>query len=232
MNHFIISSTAASVLSSTAAIVIFLLNPSRRINRIFSLYWFSIAFWSFFVATQSYTIRILTSFWWGWFLHLGCIFIPVLFFHFAVVVAKQDSASLGRIISFSYVVAFVFNLLNLFTKTFTSGTAVRDAYSYPIPSVIYPVYFVFFIILVLWGSAFMIKFLLRLPKGNRKVLKVFLFTHALAYFGGMDNFLIMIDVRLPVLYPYGLYPIILYAATSIYVSCRRQLLLDANPVVK
>jgi hypothetical protein len=53
-------------------------------------------------------------------------------------------------------------------------------------------------------------------------LKLLLTTHILAYLGGMDNFLIMVDIRLPPLYPYGLYLIPPYAVATMYALRRLQ----------
>lgn len=193
-------------------------NPSGRINRICGMYWFSIAFWSFFVGTQSYTIPRLSGFWWGWFLHLGCTYIPVLLFHSVIIFTRHEISKFHIPLISSYALATLFNLLNLWTKSFTTSTMFRDAYAYPKPALLYPLYFVFFVALVIWSTLLMVKRLGTLSASENKGLQLILITHILAYLGGMDNFLIMADLRFPPLYPFGLYLIPFYALATIYVA--------------
>lgn len=220
MNHFTFSATVAAISAFLVAGYTWFLNSSRRTNRLFALYWFSIAFWAFFVGTQVYTIPRLSGFWWGWFLHLGCTFIPVLLFHSVIVFTNQKSSTLHNALKTSYTITILFNLLNLWPGLFTSQTIYQDAYAYPKPALFYPFYFILFVVLVIWSTILLTRQLSLLSSVERKLLKLVLVTQILAYMGGMDNFLIMIDVRLPGLYPYGLYAIPLYALATSY-SARR-----------
>jgi N-terminal 7TM region of histidine kinase len=80
--HIGLSALLTSV--TTAALGSFVLVKNRRSNlyRVFSLYSFSIALWSGFVALHIFTenrqFAILT----GKYLHIGAVFIPVMFVHF------------------------------------------------------------------------------------------------------------------------------------------------------
>ena len=56
-----------------------------------------------------------------------------------------------------------------------------------------------------------------IPIKLRYWLYVFILLHSLAYMGGMDNFLIMADIRLHPLYPYGLYAVVPYALIGAYI---------------
>ena len=220
MNHFTLSAALAAASAFLAAGYTWFLRPSRRTNRLFALYWLSIAFWAFFVGTQARTIPILSGFWWGWLLHLGCTFIPVLLFHSVVVFTNQKGSTLRNALKASYAITIFFNLLNLWSGLFTSQTIYRDAYAYPKPALFYPFYFILFVVLVVWSTVLLIQHLSSLSSFERNLLKLVLVTHVLAYMGGMDNFLIMVDVRLPILYPYGLYAIPLYALVTSYGARR------------
>ena len=220
MNHFTLSAALASITAFLAAGYTWLLSPSRHTNRLFALYWLSMAFWAFFVGTQTHTIPILSGFWWGWFLHLGCTFIPVLLFHAVIVFTNQKDPGLRTALVTSYAITILFNLLNLWPGLFTSYTIYRDAYAYPKPALFFPFYFILFVVLVVWSTVLLIRRLSLLSSFERNLLKLVLVTHVLAYMGGMDNFLIMVDVRLPILYPYGLYAIPLYALVTSYGARR------------
>ena len=216
MNHFVISAALSSFIATITSLVIYLTRSPKRANSILTLYWLSIAFWSFFVGTQPHSISFLSPFWWGWLLHLGCTFIPVLLFHFTVYFTEQKSSDYRLVLTISYGMALLFNALNFFTKVFTNGTVYRGAYAYPKPSQLYPLYFSFFVILVSWSFLLFIRYLPKLTTKESGALKFMLLGQLLAYLGGMDNFLIMVDVRVPFLYPFGLYFIPPYAITTMY----------------
>lgn len=228
MNHFVLSASLASLCSFLAALGIWRSSPSSSSSRLLGLYWFSIAFWAFFVGTQFFTIEVLSEFWWGWLLHLGCTFIPVLLFHSVIVFTRQATPKLHRVLRISYGITVLFNLLNLWTTSFTSGTAVRDAYSYPKPSFLYPLYFLLFVTLVTWSTALMIQYLTASPSEQKKGLVLLLLTHILAYVGGMDNFLIMVDIRFLPLYPFGLYLIPPYALATVYAVHQGNVIRDRS----
>lgn len=217
INHFIFSAFLAFVSTLTAAL--YFLFKKRTAARIFGLYWFSIAFWSLTVALQFQLRRWMPDYVWGWLLHLGCIFIPVLFFHFAICYSRHLEDELLAL-KVGYAIAASFIFLNTFTPFFTSGTAHRDAYVYPRPAFLYPLYFVFFVSLVLWGTILLAKPKRKFSPVSRKKLAVFIFLNALAYLGALDNFLIMADIRIFPLYPFGLYFVTPYATIGSYVISR------------
>ena len=220
MNHFTTSALLASIFSFAVCVYsIKGIGFGKRVSRVFTIYWFSIAFWSFFVGLQKQLLPILGEKLWGWFLHLGCLFIPTLFFHFALE-ATQRVPRLRAALKVAYGLTFVYLLLNSFTGVFTNGTAHRGAYAYPIPALLYLVYFVSFVIYLVWGTVLMVKLLPSVPLESRGPIGVFLASHALGYLGGMDNFAIMWDIRIFPLYPFGLYTVPLYALASIYALKR------------
>lgn len=220
MNHFILSAGSAFVCSLLTSIAAFLKRKEGKNYGIFGLYWLSIAFWGFTVAFQFQLLNKVSGFIWGWFLHLGCIFIPVLFFHVAVRLSKRESY-LGWVF-LAYLIAVIFNLLNAFTPIFTDGVSQRAAYAYPTPALIYPLYFFFFVALIIWGTLLLLAS--KEPSLAKKGLfAAFLVTHIFAYTGGMDNFLIMWDINLFPLYPYGLYMVTPYALVSLCLLSKREI---------
>ena len=151
----------------------------------------------------------MSGFTWGWFLHVGCIFVPILFLHFTLHLTRQTER-LSLCLKLAYLIGIIFVLLNTFTGLFTGETIYRDDYAYPKPAVLYPLYIAFFqfigagtlILLLQWGRKF---------SGREKAaFYLFLVVHLLAYIGSMDNYLIMYDLRIFPLYPYGLYLILPY----------------------
>lgn len=145
---------------------------------------------------------------WGWFLHLGCIFVPVIFFHFAVRFSGDGESWILVVVA--YLAGLVLVLLNTFSDSFTEGTVYREVYAYPKPSLLYPLYIIFFQLIGIWATVLIFRMKSMLPLDARAFLYLFLVVHLLAYAGSMDNFLIMYDIRFFPLYPYGLYFILPY----------------------
>ena len=214
MNHFVFSAVLTNITATISGF--YFLFKKRQTARIFGIYWLTIAFWSFTVAYQFQLLKVMPASVWGWFLHLGCIYIPVVFFHFALCYAGYIRDEV-RALTVSYAIAALFLVINTFTPYFTRGTAYRDNYAYPTPAILYPLYFVFFVTLVIWGTILLFKPSRKLSVVSQRRLWLFLILNILAYLGAMDNFLIMADVRIFPVYPYGLYWVPPYAVIGSYV---------------
>lgn len=208
MNHFTFSACVASI-STLIATIIFLARPSK-LDKLTGIYWFSISFWAFTVGWQAWILKLIPDYIWGWFLHLGCVTIPALFFHFACAYSGHDKEK-PHLIKGAYLITATYLLLNTFTKLFTYGTTYRDFYAYPTTQPVYPLYFITFILMIVVGTIFMVFPKRVMSPTAKKWLYVFIVVHSIAYTGGLDNFFIMADLRIPPLYPYGLYPILPYA---------------------
>ena len=217
MNHFIFSALL-TFFSSIFAGFYFLTKKDSRL-KLYIIYWFVIAFWSSTVAFQHYFLKSLTPNVWGWMLHLGCLFVPVLFIHFAV--AYSDAPAPAKfIVKSSYVITAIYLFLNTCTTFFTFQTAYRDDYAYPVPSNFYFLYFISFITMVIYGTYLLMKLRLKECKQGKIYFISFLLLHTLAYVGALDNFFIMADIRIFPWYPYGLYLVVPYATIGSVVFYR------------
>ena len=222
MNHFIFSAFVVCVTALAASLYLIFQRPPRIVNQFFGLFWLAVAFWTYFVAMQAEFLRWIPGRLWGWLLHLGCISVPVLFFHFALHLSacrKQYSWALKTV----YGTALVFILLNVFTHLFTGAIIYRDDYAYPKPAVLYPLYIAFFQMMGLWTFILVLQAGQLIPTKFRKLLYFYLALHVFAYLGSMDNFLIMYDIRMFPLYPYGVYLILPSVVFGTYVISKIQI---------
>jgi len=125
----------------------------------------------------------------------------------------------------AYSIATIYNLLNLFQGFFTDEIVYRSGYAYPRPvGLIYFSYFIFFATLVTCGLIVLWKTLASLSRYQARGLRLFILATALGYLGGLNNFLIMIDVRLFPLFPHGLYAVALYGVVASFFVHRYSLL--------
>lgn len=223
MHHYIISATLTSLLTTVLGAITIWKRPRTKQSIIFALYSFSISLWSWCVSISPCVPSFSPSveFLWSRVLHLSCILIPVLFFHFAVICSKTSNARWQLFLA--YGLAVFFNLSNIFSATLFTGESVfRIEYAYPRPlAPLYPCYVIFFFILVFLGIFYLLNCTCRMPIGS-KVSKFWLFIllSFFGYIGAMDNFFIMADLRIFPFYPFGLYPTVLYAIVTSYLVLR------------
>ncbi len=178
--------------------------------RFFGFFWLTVAFWTYFVSNQFELLKQMPGFWWGWLLHLGCIYVPLIYFHFALhLTGKRETHGPALKIGYGFVIFFL--LLVAFSSLFTGEIVYRDAYAYPKPSVLYPFYIVFFQVYSFWGAYLIFRWAGELSKKIRQQVYLFILLQMIAHIGAMDNYLIMYDIRWFPLYPYGLYLILPYA---------------------
>ena len=214
MNHFVISAFIVFVFTLFASFY-FVLRGREKTERLFGLFWFCVAFWTFFVGLQFELLKWMTGFLWGWLLHVGCIFVPMLFFHFTLYLTGTRSR-FSWALRLAFLLGCSFLLLIPFTNLFTQEIVYRDHYAYPKPRVLYPIYIFFFQLIGVSTWFLLFRWAQKLGSSIRKMLYLFLFLHTLAYIGAMDNYLVMYDIRIFPLYPYGLYLILPYVIFGSY----------------
>lgn len=219
MNHFLVSALAAFVFTGLAGIYFVL--QKETTERFFGLFWFNAASWTLFVAIQFQLQQWMSGFLWGLTLHLACVFVPVIFLHF-VLHLTQNRNKYSFALALAYFIAASFMFLDAFTPIFTGEIIYRDAYTYPKPALLYPLYILYFQIIGLWTLVLLLRLRKIVPSQAQKWLGLFLIVHILAYVGCMDNYLIMYDIQLFPLYPYGLYLLVPYAVLGSYAIFKFQ----------
>jgi hypothetical protein len=222
MNHFVFS--AVVVFFSTLVSGVYFFYKTSRAERVFGFFWLATAFWTLTVGFQHEWLSFLPDQIWGWFLHVGCISVPIVFFNFSVEYAasieKKPDVRAKAFVVIGYLIAFAFVLLNTFTPWFTHTTVHNALYAYPKPAVLYPIYILFFQVFGIWATLILFRLRKAVPPAARKLLFIYLIVHLLAYAGSMDNYLIMYEIRIFPLYPYGLYLVAPYAVIGSLMIAR------------
>jgi len=226
-NHFTFSALLTSI--TTLLLGFFVLLKGRwkkRLYRTFALYCFSISLWSFCVTKFTPGFQDPTTLW-GRFLHLGAILIPAFFVHFVLEFLGEKNK---KVLIVTYSVATIFLIFNFFTELFIKGTVNKPAYSYPNPTGVYPLYFIFFILCVIYGLYKL--FMASLITGGirRNQIRYLLWSSVLGYLGGLKNFVILIGLEVFPIYPYGTYAIPFYAMVVVYAIVTYRLM-DINVAI-
>lgn len=210
-NHFVFSASVTSMVSLVSGV--YFVSRKSWAKRIFGMFWLAVSFWSFTVAAQHQLLEWFPERVWGWLLHLGCILVPIIFFHFASIYSGR-ARNLSMTVLAGYGIAFVLLLVDAFTDWLTFGTEYRDFYAYPKPAGLYGIYILFFQAAGVWSTWLLFRLRGAIVNSSRTLLNWFLVLHILAYLGAMDNYLIMYDIRIFPLYPFGLYLVVPYAVVG------------------
>ncbi len=215
MNHFMVSAGLTAACTFVLGVYGLTREAGQVRRRLFAAYSWAISIWSAAVTLLPF-VPAPVAVWAGRVLHGGAIFIPVLLFHFVRSMRESDRWGGVGVVA-AYGIGVFYNLLNLFTERFTTEIVYRIGYAYPRPAGgVYLSYFVFFIVLVGWSLASLWTLSRALSKYRGRGVRLFVFASVLGYLGGMDNFLIMIDVQAFPLFPYGLYLVVLYTLMTGY----------------
>ena len=220
-NHFTFSALLTAFATFLLGIFVLLKNRWReKLYLVFALYSFTISLWSFCVSRYTPDFQDPTLIW-GRLLHLGAILIPIFFVHFIQIFLEIKNR---KILEFVYFLGILFICLDLFTHLFISGTTNKTYYSFPTPSLTYPLFFGFFALCVIYGIYELFKAYLVSSGVKRNQLKYLLLSSIFGYLGGMKNFMIVIGWELFPIYPFGSYAIPLYVAIVTYAIVRHQLM--------
>ncbi|MBI4368028.1 MAG: hypothetical protein HY588_01395 [Candidatus Omnitrophica bacterium] len=219
MNPFILSAFWSFIFTAVAGFC-FVLKRQTKSELFFGLFWLVVAYWTFLLAFQFELMdQWISGFLWGWLLHAGCIFVPVLFFHFTIYLIGERAKFQSALVA-AYLTGGVFLLLIAFSNLFTGEIIRHSDLAYPKPSVLYPAYILFFQVVGIFATWLIFQWRKAIKPESRKWLHLFLSVHIIAYLGVMDNYMFMYEVRIFPFFPYGLYGILPYAVVGSYAFSR------------
>ncbi len=219
---FALATTAAT----TAALGLFayLKNPHRRLNRIFGFYSLSIAWWAACEALADYagihtyrtmyeTMQRLEF--------IGVYFIPTLFLDLLQELTHKVNI---YVIRFSYCISTVLVMLTP-TSLIIKGSEPR--YYWPLIAIggpLYDVGFLFFTVVVVYGMVRLFQTYRETTGNSHNQLKYFLFASIVGYVGGTADFAGSLGFRVPILNPYGIFGVAIYAIITTYAIVQHRLL--------
>jgi len=223
--HFVLSLVLTSLTTLVLGILVFLKNPRRRVNKIFALYSFSIAWWSFWqiglVASVDRTQALL----WARIEQIGVFFIPSLFVHFVLslleVRGKRSPLILG------YVLSVMFASFSLSRYMMADAVPKFFVRHFATPGELYIWAVSFFIAYVLYALYLLYKEYVSTTGMRKNQIKYLFWSSLIGYLGGSANFLLVFNRHIPVLNPFGTYGVPLYVLATAYAIMRYRLM-DIN----
>ena len=203
-------------------IFVFIKNMKKEVNIAFALYSLSISWWCFTQIGNVYGPTLGDSWFWARIEQSGVVFIPTFFIHF--VIAFLGLQKKRKILKPCYLFSSIFALL--FPTNLLARTAERkfETINFGEPGILYPILILYFIVGTIYGLYELFR-RYKTAKGNLKnQLKYLCWSSLLGYLGGSASFLLVYDISIPVLNPFGTYLVAFYVFTTAYTIVKHRLL--------
>ena len=219
MNYYITSSLVNFILSSFLGVIVFVKNPKNKTNLTFSLFAFSVAFWSLAYFFWQISTFETSALFWLKILMAFAIFIPAFYLHFVFSLIRHYSKT---ILVFTYTIFFIFLLVDLFTSYFVAGVKPILSFKFwPMPGIIFHLFLLIWAAYIVY-STYLLYALHQKSIGLVKMqTKYLLLGMAIGFTGGSTNYFLWYGI--PVL-PFGNILVSIYVATTAYAIIRHRFL--------
>ena len=239
MNFLLLNLIVALLFTALTILIIgiFVLSKSKgnKTNKIFAFYSFSIAWWAFFQAFANLADTQQMSAFWSVVTMIGAWFIPAFFVHFVFSFLNINNKNIFLIIG--YILSGFFSGVLLIPSFSITAADVTHRFflKYWVTAsaggVIYYIATSFFFIYTFYGLFKLYK-AYRTSSGAKHNQLAYLFWGSLfGYLGGASNFLLVYNVYIPVMHPFGTYLAPIYVFTIAYAITRYQLM-DIKLIIK
>jgi len=225
MNVNFLHLVSALALTSATTLLLgsfILFKKKNQIGRVFFLYCLSISWWSFFqilhMTAPSREVALL----WARIMEVGAFFIPTLFVHF--VVLFLDSKKPKWFLPTGYVLSIIIAGLCM-TPLMIDGAEPKYYIKYLMtPGPLYHYALIYFMACTIYGNYKLYETYRSATGVNKNQLAYLLCSSALGYIGGSANFLLVFNISISPLNPYGTYAVPLYVAATTYAIIRYRLM--------
>lgn len=227
--HLIASLTLTCLATILLGIFVFVSKRNNPVSKVFLLYSLSISWWSFLQILHMTSPDRVTALWVARIMEAGVFFIPTLYIHFLCLFLELRNSD--WILRSLYGISVALGTLCITPYMVADAVSYRFNIPYMMtPGPLYPIAVVFFIACTLYGTYELYKAYSRASGLRRTQLAYLLWASVLGYIGGSANFLLVFDIPLLPLTPFGTYAVPLYVAATAYAIGRYRLM-DISVVI-
>jgi len=211
-------------------IFVYINKKNSPIGKIFFFYCFFISWWSIFEAflltSQDHRAALI----FGRVMMAGDWFIPTLFVHF--VISLLDLKPSKWYFLTIYSTSATLSLLSF--SGFLIPDAVPGIFSKHMikPGVLFPLGLLYFSACVIWSFIQLGGAWSRAEGSRREQYGILFWSSMLGYVGGCANFLLVFNISIPLLLPFGTYAVPLYVGATVYAIVRYRFLDIATVIHK
>lgn len=219
MNGFTFSSLMTGVLSLFLSTFVYLRGNKFELNKIWAAVSLSVAFWSIGLFGVTFFREFKYAYFSQIVLDIAAIFLPVLFFHFVLILINQKKLY-KRILELSYAFALLLAFLSV-TKLFKKGLKHIFEFSYWVdPGQLYILFPIFFMILAVLAIILLSKYSKKNTGVKKQQIKYVLYAAFIGFGGGVFNFL----PQFSRIYPIGNYLVGFYIIMITYAIVKYRLM--------
>ena len=223
--NFIAVLWITAVTTFLLGIFVWLKRRHSHVNRTFALYCFSISWWSFCEIWGISASAKETALYWTRLEQVGVFFIPTFFVHFIISLLniKDKKWLIKSAYCFSAITA-LFCFTPLMIADSVPISAAPYVKRFGTPGLAYHFAILLFLIFIAYGLAELYKAYRASTGARRNQLKYLFFSTLFGYVGGGANFLLVYNISIPILNPFGTYALPAYIAVVTYAIVKYRLL--------
>jgi GAF domain-containing protein len=224
MNLLALSAFITSGVSLILGGIVFFRKRKDNVTVSYTLLTISFFVWIFGIGMEVEAANKDWGLFWNRWLYSGAIFVPTFFVHFI-------QAYLGKIkrtqLVLCYIISTILFIFN-FTPLFVRDVVPKGSFNYAsIPGIVYPFYVLYFAVVFIYCTYFIMKEFKHSIGIKRAQLKFVILAYVIGFLGGSTNFLLVFDILdAP---PVGNYFIGLYLLILFYAIVKHRLM-DINLV--
>ena len=224
MNSLALSAFITSGVSLILGGLVFFGKRKDNVTASYTLLTISFFVWIFGIGMEVGATNKDSGLFWNRWLYSGAIFVPTFFIHF--IQAYLGKIKRGQLVS-CYVISTILLFFN-FTPLFVRDVVPKGSFNYAsMPGIIYPFYVLYFSVIFVYCTYFIIQEFKNAIGIKRAQLKFIILAYGIGFLGGSTNFLLVFDIfDAP---PVGNYFIGLYLLILFYAIFKHQLM-DINIV--
>ena len=229
--YFMVSYLATGVILLAIAAIVYLKDRDNKLNIVFSLYSFAIAWWSLFSIPLIMSDNLKSALFWDRVCLMGTVFIPTMFVHFIAIYLKLEE-KYKIFIKIFYMFSFIFLALDA-TPYYVATVEPKKYINYfTSPGPFYYVFVVYFTILATLGTLFIFIAYKKAPAGLEKKRLFYLFwANAVGYFGGSLNYSLSFNMCTSNVATIGNYLTTVYSVAIAYIIFKYRFL-DVEVIIK
>jgi signal transduction histidine kinase/uncharacterized membrane protein len=226
--NFIISMAFTGITTLFIGFFVYYRIAKNKTNITFALYSWSISWWSLTQIGNVYGPSLEASWFWARMEQIGVVFIPTFFVHFVLTLLRLNRR---RLLRFCYAFSLIIAILSP-TTSLLSPRAERkfDVINFGEPGFLYPVLILFFIVFIVYGLWKLLEAYKESTGAKKNQLKYLLWPSMIGYLGGAANFLLVYDINIYPLNPFGTYFVGLYTFAIAYAIVKYRLM-DINVIL-
>lgn len=229
MNHLALSGLLIFLTSLLSASFVLAKGPKRDVSLTWGLFSLSVALWGFGLFMGFITDVESSALFWGRFLNLSALFIPLFFFHFVLCFTNKINDKIKELFFYYFIFLACFFTAIILPNTFIPFVKPAVSFKfYPKPGFLYYGFSLIFAYLVIYGIILLFKDLNSSFGVRKNQIKYLLFGVFVGFAGGSNTFFPVFNLKI---YPLGTYLVPVYVLTVAYAIVRHQLM-DIEVIIK